>query len=57
MNLSVYNTLGQRLLFKKLENNGQGYNYKLDLSYVAKGVYLVRIGNKEDGRVKRIIVK
>lgn len=57
INLSVYNTLGQRLLFKKLENNGQGYNYKLDLSYVAKGVYLVRMGNKEDGRVKRIIVK
>jgi hypothetical protein len=57
MNLSVYNTLGQRLLFKKLENDGNGYNYKLDMSYVAKGVYLVRVGNKKDGRVKRIIVK
>jgi hypothetical protein len=57
MNLSVYNTLGQRLLFKKLENNGNGYNYKLDMSYVATGVYLVRVGNKENGRVKRIIVK
>ncbi|CAM3296858.1 GEVED domain-containing protein [Aequorivita lipolytica] len=57
MNLSVYNTLGQRLLFRKLENNGNGYNYKLDMSYVAKGVYLVRVGNKDNGRVKRIIVK
>ena len=57
MNLSVYNTLGQRLLFKKLENNGNGYNYKLDMSYVATGVYLVRVGNKENGRIKRIIVK
>ncbi len=57
MNLSVYNTLGQRLLYKKLENNGNGYNYKLDMSYVATGVYLVRVGNKENGRVKRIIVK
>ena len=57
MNLSVYNTLGQRLLFRKLENNGNGYNYKLDMNYVAKGVYLVRVGNKKDGRVKRIIVK
>lgn len=57
MNLSVYNTLGQRMLFKKLENNGNGYNYKLDMSYVAQGVYLVRVGNKQDGRVKRIIVK
>lgn len=57
MNLSVYNTLGQRLLYKKLENNGNGYNYKLDMSYVATGVYLVRVGNKENGRIKRIIVK
>src|SRR5690606_37050367 len=57
MNLSVYNTLGQRLLFKKLDNNGNGYNYKLDMSFVAQGMYLVRVGNKENGRVKRIIVK
>lgn len=57
MNLTVFNTLGQRLLFRKLENNGNGYNYKLDMSYVAAGVYLVRIGNKDNGRVKRIIVK
>jgi hypothetical protein len=57
LNLSVHNTLGQRLLYKKLENNGNGYQYKLDMGYVAKGVYLIRIGNKKDGRVKRIIVK
>ncbi|WP_347373035.1 GEVED domain-containing protein [Aequorivita sp. Q41] len=57
MTLTVHNTLGQRLLFTKLENNGDGYSYKLNMSYVAKGVYLVRIGNKENGRVKRIIVK
>ncbi|WP_026450534.1 GEVED domain-containing protein [Aequorivita capsosiphonis] len=57
LNLSVYNTLGQRLLFRKLENDGNGYNYKLDMSYVVQGVYLVRVGNKKDGRVKRIIVK
>lgn len=57
MMLSVYNVLGQKLLYRKLENEGNGYNYKLDMGYVAKGVYLVRIGNKETGRVKRIIVK
>ncbi|MGO3182340.1 MAG: GEVED domain-containing protein [Aequorivita sp.] len=57
LNLSVYNTLGQKLLFRKLENDGDGYHYKLDMSYVAQGVYLVRVGNSKDGRVKRIIVK
>ncbi|QAA82858.1 T9SS type A sorting domain-containing protein [Aequorivita sp. H23M31] len=57
LNLSVYNVLGQNLLMKKLKNEGNGYNYKLDLSYVSKGVYLIRIGNTKDGRIKRIIVK
>lgn len=57
LNLSVHNTLGQNLLFKKIGNNGNGYHYLLDMSYVSKGVYLVRIGNRNNGWVKRIIVK
>ncbi len=57
VNLTVYNTLGQRLLFKKLEHDGNGYHYKLDMGYVANGLYLIRVGNKKDGRVKRIVVK
>ncbi len=57
LNLTVHNILGQILLFKKLDNDGNGYNYKLEMSYAAKGVYLIRVGNKKDGRVKRIIVK
>jgi len=57
MNISVYNTLGQRLLYKKLENKNNEYKYQLDMGYVASGVYLVRIGNRDNGRVKRIIVK
>jgi hypothetical protein len=57
MILSVYNVLGQKLLYRKLENDGNGYNYKLNMNYVAKGVYLIRVGNKETGKIKRIIVK
>ena len=57
MILTVFNTLGQRILYRKVENKGNGYNTKLDMGYVAQGVYLVRIGNKSTGLVKRIIVK
>jgi hypothetical protein len=57
LSLSVYNTLGQRLLFRKLENKDGKFSYKLDMGYVAKGVYLIHVGNKDTGRVKRIIVK
>ncbi len=30
--------------------------YTLDMSYAAPGVYLVRLGTRKEGRVKRIIV-
>ena len=57
LQLSVYNILGQRLQFRKLENEGGTYSYTLDMGYVAKGVYLIRVGNRDTGRVQRIIVK
>ena len=55
--ISVYNTLGQRLVFHRLKNNNGTYSYNLDLSYTVTGVYLIRLGNKNIGKVKRIIVK
>jgi len=57
LELSVFNILGQKLAYYRLENNGEGYAYNLDMSYAAQGVYLVKVGNKEFGKVKRIIVK
>ncbi len=57
MILTVYNILGEKLLYRKLENEGNGYEYKLNLGYVASGVYLIRLGNNETGLVKRVIVK
>ena len=55
--LTVKNMLGQTLLSHLVENNGKGYEYDLDMSYVASGVYIVRIGNNKFGSVKRIIVE
>jgi hypothetical protein len=57
LELSVFNILGQRLTYYRLEHNGQGYSYDLDMSYAAQGVYLVKVGNDELGKVKRIVVE
>jgi subtilisin-like proprotein convertase family protein len=57
LDLTVKNVLGQNLLWKTLENEtGQGYEYKLDMSYASSGIYFVRVGNSRAGNVKRIIV-
>lgn len=58
LTLTVTNMLGQRLLSYRLDNdNGTGYEYELDMSYAAQGVYIVRIGNTKIGKAKRIIVE
>jgi hypothetical protein len=57
LELSVFNILGQRLTYYRLETNGEGYSHNLDMSYAAQGVYLVKVGNNEVGKVKRIIVE
>jgi hypothetical protein len=54
--LTVYNVLGQRMVFHRFENTGT-FNYDLDMSYVAKGVYLVKVGNSSFGKVQKIIVE
>ena len=54
--LTVYNVLGQRMVFHRFENTGT-FNYDLDMSYVAKGVYLVKVGNASFGKVQKIIVQ
>ena len=57
LRITVHNMLGQKLLENKVENKGDAYIYDLDMSYAAKGVYLVRIGTRKVGKVKRFIVK
>ena len=56
--MNVFNVLGQQLLYTVLENeSGLGYEYRLDMSYAAAGVYFVKIGNGTRSNIKRIIVK
>ena len=57
LRITIHNLLGQKMLENKVESNGQGYLYEFDMSYAATGVYLLRIGTREVGIVKRFIVK
>jgi len=57
LDLTVKNILGQNIVRTVIDNkSGNGYEYNLDMSNAASGVYLVRIGNNRTGSTKRIIV-
>ena len=57
LRLTVHDISGQLLLENLILNEGDGYVYDLDMSYSARGVYLVRVGTRKVGKVKRFIVK
>lgn len=57
LNLRVYNTLGQQLLWKTLEHNGTGYQYNLNMNYAATGVYIVKLDNGSKTNSMRIVVE
>lgn len=57
--IGVFNLLGQQLAFNNLRKEGDRYNYQLDMSYVAAGVYLIKIGDQRSNTYKtaKIIVR
>ena len=57
--IAVYDLLGQMIVFNNLEKSGDRYNYNLNMSYAAAGVYLVKIGDEKTNSFKtaKIIVK
>lgn len=54
--LTVYDMLGQKLAENLVKKSVFGYQYELDMSYVSSGVYLVRMGTREEGKVQRVVV-
>ena len=57
MAVTVYSILGQKLAENWIENEYGSYVYDLDMSYASSGVYIVRLGNRDGGLSKKIIVK
>ncbi len=57
--LAVYNMLGQQLKMKMINKMDNEYKAKLDMSEIASGVYIIRIGGQHTKSFKtgRIIVK
>ena len=57
--ISVYNIIGQQLVFNNLDKEGDAYNYQLDMSYAATGVYIVKFGDVNGGASvsRKIVVK
>jgi len=57
--IQVVNTLGQVVVFNNLERKGNGYEYDLDMSYAASGVYIIQMGDQRSNtyQTAKIIVK
>ena len=57
LNLEVYTMGGKQIIYHRLKKHNGKYIYDLDLSYVSKGVYLLKVGNENGGRIRKLIVK
>ena len=56
LTFTVFDISGKRLVYHEVKNKNGKYTYDLDMSYAAAGIYLVRLGNNQFGKVKKIIV-
>lgn len=55
--ITVHDVNGRKLIQNWVENNGGNFEYEIDMSYAPAGVYLVRLGTDNFGKVERIVVK
>ncbi len=54
--ISLYDILGKRLVYHQLKAVNGRFVYPLDLSYVAKGVYLLNVKSEGENLIKKILV-
>ncbi len=57
MLLQVFTIGGKEIVYHKLKNKNGKYTYDLNMQYVSKGVYLLKIGNNKGSKLKKIIVQ
>ena len=55
--LYVINSAGQTVAYNRVYANGTKYRYELDMSYAAKGNYLIKLGNDNFFKTQKIIVR
>jgi len=52
--ITVFNTLGEKELYKKIENASK--SLKIDISFLQKGIYFIKIDDALDNRVFKVIL-
>ena len=57
LTFQVFNIFGQEMVHYVIKKQDGAYTYPLDMSYTNPGVYIIRMGNNNMGKVKRIIVQ
>lgn len=57
LSFSVYNVLGQQVVFNNISKENGEFRYELDMSYAASGVYVVKLGKGDVFETGKIIVE
>lgn len=55
--ITVHNLSGQTVIQNRVQNVNGIYEYNFDMSYAPPGMYLVRLGSENFGKVKKIMVR
>lgn len=57
LRIDLHNTMGQCLLHNRVVKINDTYTYDIDMSYAKPGLYIIRFGTDEYGKVRKILVK
>ncbi len=55
--VTVHDVMGRKLIQNRVRNVGGVYQFDFDMSYARSGMYLVRFGNHQFGKVQKIVVE
>lgn len=57
LRIDLHNTMGQCLLHNRVIKTNDTYTYDIDMSYAEPGLYIIRFGTDEYGKVRKILVR
>lgn len=57
LSFSVFNVLGQQVVFNNISKENGEFRYQLDMSYASSGVYVVKLGKGDVFETGKIIVE
>ena len=57
MILTIHDIQGHTLISNRVPGQGGSYSFDFDMSFAPKGVYLLRLGTEQFGKVKRFVVQ